>query len=232
MRWAWITLLAVLLLSAIAFGGVLRPGGAHSGTTTTSGGITVTGNGTVDTVPDRAAFSFGVHTESATAAAALGSNNALMEKVIAALRHAGIAKDDIQTQQVSLSPQTSPDGRRITGYAADNTVSVTVKDLGSAGAVVDAAVAAGANQVSGPSLTSSDESALYLEALKKAMDEAKAKAKAIADGGGVSLGDVTNVVEGGAPQVFPTASADAKATPIQPGTEHVTATVTVTYAIR
>ena len=71
MRWAWIAGLAALLLTAVALGGVLRPGGAHStATTTDSGGITVTGNGTVNTVPDRAGFSFGVHPESATAAAA------------------------------------------------------------------------------------------------------------------------------------------------------------------
>ena len=97
--------------------------------------------------------------------------------------------------------------------------------------MVDAAVAAGANQVSGPSLSSSDQSALYLQALKKAMADAKAKAEAIASGGGVSLGAVTTVVEGGAPTVFPSATAGKDVTPISPGTEQITATVTVTYAI-
>ena len=232
MRWAWIAGLAVVLLAAVALGGVLRPDGARSSETTAAGGITVTGDGIVRTVPDRAAFSFGVHTESATAAVALGANGALMSKVIAALEQAGIAKADIQTQQVSLTPQQSADGRRITGYAADDTVAVTVRDLGTAGSVVDAAVAAGANQVLGPSLSSSDQDALYLKALKAAMADAKAKAEAIASAGGVSLGKVTTVVEGGAPQVYPAASAGAKATtPIQPGTEEIDATVTVTYAI-
>ncbi len=229
-RWAWIAGLAVLLLAAIALGGTLKLGGAQ-GTTTTgdSGGITVTGNGTVNTVPDRAEFSFGVHTESATAAAALGANGALMTKVIDAIEHAGVAKGDIQTSQVSLSPQTSADGKRITGYAADNSVTVTIRDLGSAGSVVDAAVAAGANQVSGPNLSSSDQDVLYLQALKKAMADAKAKAEAIASGGGISLGAVTTVVEGGTPIALPGVS--EKATPISPGTEQITATVTVTYAI-
>ena len=232
-RWAWMAGLAALLLVAIALGGALRPGGAHGTTSTTdSGGITVTGTGIVNTVPDRAEFSFGVHTESATAAAALGANGALMTKVIDAIEKAGVAKGDIQTSQVSLSPQTSSDGKRITGYAADNSVTVTIRDLGSAGSVVDAAVAAGANEVSGPSLSSSDQSALYLQALKKAMADAKAKAEAIASGGGISLGAVTTVVEGGgSPIVLPSATAGKDGTPISPGTEQITATVTVTYAI-
>jgi uncharacterized protein YggE len=231
MRWVWIAGLAALLLAAVALGGVLRPGGAHgTATTTDSRGITVTGNGTVDAVPDRAEFSFGVHTESATAAAALGANGALMNKVIAAIEHEGVSKADIQTQQVSLSPQQSPDGKRITGYAADNSVAVTLRDLGSAGGVVDAAVAAGANQVSGPSLSRSDENVLYRQALKAAMADAKAKAEAIASAGGVSLGAVATVVEGGTATPLP-GIADKASTPISPGTEQIVATVTVTYAI-
>jgi len=232
-RWGWIAGLAALLLVAIGLGGSMKLDGAK-GTTTTGadgGGITVTGNGTVNTVPDRAEFSFGVHTESATASAALAANGASMTKVIDAVEKAGVAKADIQTSEVSLSPQTSADGKRITGYAADNTVTVTIRDLASAGAVVDAAVAAGANEVSGPNLTSSDQNALYRQALKNAMADAKSKAEAIASAGGVSLGSVTTVVEGGTPTVVPGVTAGSKATPISPGTEQVTATVTVTYAI-
>jgi hypothetical protein len=230
-RWAWIAGLAALLLVAIALGGTLKLSSAHGTTTTTdSGGITVTGNGTVNTVPDRATFTFGVHTESTTAAAALGANGALMTKVIDAIEKAGVAKADIQTSQISLSPVQSSDGKRITGYAADNSVTATIRDLGSAGSVVDAAVAAGANQVYGPNLSRSDQDALYLQALKKAMTDAKAKAEAIASGGGVSLGAVKTVVEGGSPIVLPGIS-DKATTPISPGTEQITATVTVTYAI-
>jgi uncharacterized protein YggE len=231
MRWLWVAGLAAALLAAVAFGGVLRPGSASSTATTDSRGITVTGNGTVKTVPDRAAFSFGVHTESATAAAALGANGALMTKVIDAIEKAGVAKADIQTQQVSLSPQQSADGKRITGYAADNSVAVTLRDLGSAGLVVDAAVAAGANEVSGPDLTSSDQDALYRQALKNAMADAKSKAEAIASAGGVSLGAVSTVVEGGTATPLPGVESSKAATPISPGTEQITASVTVTYAI-
>ncbi len=223
-RWAWIAGLVVVL--------AVGASGCADTTTTTaaSGGITVSGDGTVNVVPDRAEFTFGVHTESATAAAALGANGALMTKVLVAIQGAGVGKGDIQTSQVSLSPQTSADGRRVTGYAADDTVTVTVKDLGTAGAVVDAAVAAGANEVSGPNLSSSDQKTVYLQALKLAMADAKAKAQAIADGGKVSLGKVTTVVEGGGATPLPGADT-AKATPISPGTTQIEATVTVTYAI-
>jgi uncharacterized protein len=224
-RWAWIAGLAVVLV--IAASGC---GSSTSTTITGSGGITVTGDGTVNTVPDRAEFSFGVHTQSATAGAALGANSALMTKVIAAIEGAGVDKGDVQTSQVSLSPQTSADGTRVTGYAADNTVTVTVKELASAGAVVDAAVGAGANNVSGPELSSSDQTKLYLAALKLAMADAKAKAQAIASSGNVSLGKVKTVVEGGGTTPLPGAEA-AKATPISPGTTQIEATVTVTYAI-
>ena len=234
MRWAWIAGVAALVLAAGALAGVLQPGGAHGTTTTAAaGGITVTGNGTVTTVPDRAAFSFGVHTQSTTASAALGANGAAMTKVIDALEKAGVAKADIQTQQVSLSPVQSSDGKRIVGYQADNSVSATVRDLASAGSVVDAAVAAGATDVSGPDLTAADQDALYRQALRSAMADAKSKAQVIAGAGGVSLGAVTNVVEGSAPTPLPgvAAAPSTGSTPISPGTEQVTATVTVTYAI-
>ena len=192
-RWAWIAGLAALLLVAIALGGTLKLGSAQGTTTTTdSDGITVTGNGTVNTVPDRATFTFGVHTESATAAAALGANGALMTKVIDAIEKAGVAKARHPDQPDLALAAESSDGKRITGYAADNSVTVTIRDLGSAGSVVDAAVAAGANQVYGPNLSRSDQDALYLQALKKAMADAKAKAEAIASGGGISLGSVTD----------------------------------------
>ena len=108
---------------------------------------------------------------------------------------------------------------------------MTLRDLGSAGVVVDAAVAAGANQVSGPSLSRSDQDVLYRQALKLAMADAKAKAEAIASGGGISLGAVTTVVEGGSPTPLPGIESSKAITPIEPGTEQIAASVTVTYAI-
>ena len=232
MRWLWVAGLAAVLLAAVAFGDVLRPGSASStGTAKDSRGITVTGNGTVNTVPDRAEFSFGVHTESATAAAALGANGALMTKVIDAIEKADVPKADIQTSQVSLSPQTTPDGTTIVGYIAANSISVRSK-IDRAGKLIDTAVAAGATGVSGPSLSLSDQDSLYRDALKKAVADAKLKAQALADAAGLTLGAAQSIAEGSFAVPLPIADrlAAPSATPIEPGTQDVQATVTVTYA--
>jgi uncharacterized protein YggE len=189
----------------------------------------------VTVVPNRALFSFGVTTQGRTAAGALAENAASMRKVIAALKDAGIAAADIQTASVSLSPRYSNDGETILGYTASNTVSATTKDINKAGPIVDAAVAAGANQVSGPSLTRADSGSLYRRALKAAVADARLKAATIAAASHARLGRVRSVVEGSsAPVPVPLAKAAGAVdtTPIQPGTQLVEATVTVEFAIR
>lgn len=107
-----------------------------------------------------------------------------------------------------------------------------VRDLGRAGRIVDAAVAAGATGVSGPSLFSGDQSGLYEAALKAAVTQAKAKAQALAEATGTSLGRVTAVVEGGGQTPIPLAGGTdaAPSVPIEPGTQEISATVSVTFA--
>jgi uncharacterized protein YggE len=187
----------------------------------------------ITAVPDEATVAAGVRTDGASAAAALSANAAKMNAVIAALKAA--SGDQIQTQEVSLYPTTDPQGK-VTGYTAQNTVSAKAK-IARAGALVDAAVGAGANTVDGPSLTLSDQDALYRDALKKAVSDARAKALALADAGGFGVGPVSTVVEQSAAgqPVFarPVALAAKDAsTPIEPGTADVTADVTVTFTIR
>ena len=97
---------------------------------------------------------------------------------------------------------------------------------------VDAAVNAGANGVSGPSLSRSDSDALYRDALKHAVADADEKAKALAAASGLTLGGVHVIVEGAQsspPIPFATKDAAASATPIEPGTQEIGASVTVTY---
>jgi uncharacterized protein len=195
--------------------------------------ITASGLGSVTTVPDRAHFSFGVQAQSRTASQALEAADAQLTRVVAALRSAGIAQADIQTEQISLSPRTSEDGVQIVGYMAVSSVSVRVRNLDRAGPVVDAAVGAGANQVYGPSLTRSDQEAVYRGALKAAYADARAKAQALADAAGVTLGAMTSTVEGGASAPMPLAAGraeDAKAT-IEPGTQEIQASFSVTFAV-
>jgi uncharacterized protein YggE len=231
-RFRTIFLLAGVLLVAAAIAGVAQPHLGRSATPSTGSTITVTGNGTVDATPDRASFDLGVTTNRLTAAEALSRNASEAHTIIAALTKAGIDSSDIQTTQVSLWPQTSSNGTRITGYQASNSVHVTAA-LGKSGSLVDAAVRAGANNVGGPSLDTADKSALYNKALKQALGEAKQKAQAIANATGLTLGAALKVREGGAPTpiVYGEALASrATAVPIEAGTQKIDASVTVTYS--
>jgi len=224
---------AAVLFAVAAIAGVGRPAPANGAATQAQPSVvTTTGHGSVTAVPDQAAVTAGVNTRAATAAAALSENAEAMQKVIAALKAAG--GTDVQTQEVSLYPQTDDRGA-VTGYAAQNSVSAKAK-IADAGGLVDAAVGAGANTIDGPSLDVSDRDALYRDALKQAVVDARAKAQALADAGGFTVGSVFSVSEqGSAPQpVFEAAAAGkaaAPSTPIEPGTQDVTADVTVSFQI-
>lgn len=227
-----ILVLAGVLLVAAAIAGVAQPHLGRSATVSSGSTITVTGNGTVDATPDRASFNFGVTTNGVTAGEALSRNSAEARAIINALKKAGVDSSDIQTTQVSLWPQTSSNGRVITGYQASNSVQVTAP-LGKSGALVDAAVGAGANNVDGPTLDTADKASLYNQALKRALAAAKVKAQAIASATGLTLGAALKVREGGAPTpiVYGEAlTARSAAVPIEAGTQKVQASVTVTYS--
>jgi uncharacterized protein len=232
-----IAAVALLALVAAAFSGVGRPDEATSAAADTTRSITVTGTGTVDAVPNRAEVSFGVVTDGSTANDALAANAAQARRLTAALRSAGVAERDIQTQQVSISPVFDEGGRQVSGYQARNTVVARIRALGRTGAVIDAAVEAGANEVYGPNLSVADRSALERGALQDAVADARGRAQALATAAGVSLGRVLTVVEGGgvAPPI-PFAAADRavaeSATPISPGTQELGAVVTVTFAVQ
>ena len=193
--------------------------------------IVVQGSASVSAVPDKLQLSFGVESQASTAKAALAANSAEMRKVIAAIKAAGAT--EVKTVSVSLSPRYR-EGGDIQSYAASNTVSATVATVGKAGAVIDEAVEAGANQVYGPSGSVTAQAALYRQALKGAVAEARASAQALAEAAGVTLGRVTNVVEAGGGPVYALAErarAAGDVTPIEPGTQDVSATVTVTFAL-
>lgn len=221
---------ALVLLAVAALAGVGRPEPAR-GDTVPYGTVTTTGHGVVAAVPNEASITAGVHTEAASAAAALAENAKLMDAVVAAMKDTG--GTELQTQQVSLSPQTDAQGS-VRAYAADDTVSAKTT-IAAAGSLIDAAVNAGANTVSGPTLDLSSRDALYLDALGKAVADARAKAEALAKAGGFGIGQVSSVTESSAsPPVplFQGAVAKSAATPVEPGTQDVTADVTVSFVIR
>jgi uncharacterized protein len=229
-----IVIAAVVVLAIAALSGIGRPEGAESAREEARGGITVTGIGRVDTVPDEAEFSLGITTKGRTAGGALAANSERMRKLIEALKAAGVAERDIQTRDVSVGSDYD-ETRRSDDFVASNTVSILIRDLDRAGAVLDAAARAGANNVYGPSLTRSNREGLEAKALEDAVANARKRAETLADAAGIELGAVTGLSETGAampgPMELRAADAVASSAPIEKGTQEIQATVTVTFAI-
>jgi uncharacterized protein YggE len=223
--------IAAAAVAAVLFVALGRPGPAHSaaphGDT-----ITVTGNGEATVAPDEATFSFVVNTTGSTAREAVAENARKTDDVLYTLEKHGVRRADVQTRDVS-SYSRAPDQ---SGFGARHELVVLVRDLPKAGTIVDAAVASGADEVSGPSFSRSDKDALYRDALRDAVAKARAKAQTLADASHVSLGSVTKVDEQTADEAYPTfataaLSEHAPATPIAKGTQKTQATVSVTFAI-
>lgn len=228
-----LTIIVSSLLALAAVAAVTRPGEAPAAAGDLENRVTVQGTASITAVPDRATLWVGVESQGDSARAALAANAAEMRRVLAALRRAGAT--DLQTQSVSLSPRYVESGG-IQGYSAHNSVSASIMQLARAGAVIDAAVAAGANQISGPTLAHGDTSALYRQALTAAVADARTKAQALATAANVSLGRVTAIVESGAAppplgHLAAKAADEAVSTPIESGEGEIGATVSVTFAI-
>lgn len=221
------------LAALAALTATFRTGGAGAADPTPAAadrGITVQGTGTVSAEPDEAQLSLGVEARADTAEAALAANATRMRAVIAAVKRAG--GKDVETESVWLNPWSNENGPA--GYVATNTVTASIGIAGT-GDLIDAAAAAGANQVSGPTMTIDDEESLYRRALQAAVKQARERAEVLADATGATLGRVLTVVEGGAagqPPVFMgRAMAADSATPIEPGERDVVASVSITFAI-
>jgi len=224
-----IALVAGLVLVAAALAGSLRPEGAAAVDPDDLDTVTVSGTGIVLAVPDRALISAGVETRAPTAKAALAANAVAMRKVLDALR--GRGGKNVTTQTVSLSSAFDANGQ-VDGFVATNLASAETT-LGGAGALIDAAVDAGANSVSGPSLSRSDADALYRQALVRAVEDAEERAETLAEAAGRSLGAVKAVTEGGDVAIPYAAkeSAAADSTPVVSGAQEQTASVSVTYVL-
>jgi uncharacterized protein YggE len=240
MRPVRIAAVALLVLAAAAIAGIGRPEAIRSADSADpaalpSRTITVNGSGTITTVPDRATFTFGVDVRGETASEALSAAAGAARKIVDAVKGGGVDGEDVQTQQVSLSPLTSSDGRHIEGYAASVSVTARIGDLDRAGRVVDAAVAAGANTVYGPSLDRSDATELGDQALTAAVADARRKAETLAKAADGTLGQVVSITEtGGSVPPVPYAARDAALAtdvPIEPGTQEIQASVTVTFEL-
>ena len=218
-----VTLASVVLVGALA-------GGANGATPRT---ITVNGTGIVTSVPNQADFTFGVSTNGGTATAALTANAKQMSKVIGVLKALGIAERNIQTAQISITPNTNQAGTTVVNYTATNSVTARSGNIATSGKIIDGVVRAGANLVGGPSLTASDQQALSRRALKAAIADARARALVIAAAAHVKLGRVLSVTEASSGPITsgPVAAKSFATTPVEAGTVQTEADVTVTFAI-
>jgi hypothetical protein len=149
--------------------------------------------------PDIATIGAGVVTQAADAASALRENSARMDRVIAALKRAGIADRDLKTSNISLQPQYRYAEKQppvITGYQATNNVNVRFRDIAKAGQVLDALVATGANQINGPDLGLDKPEAAMDEARLDAIAKARARAELYAKATGLKVKRILAISEG------------------------------------
>ncbi|MGA0540165.1 SIMPL domain-containing protein [Neotabrizicola sp. VNH66] len=216
----------------------VRPAMAQTAGQTQTATITVTGEAMVFRSPDMATVTIGVTTVEATAAEALAGNSVAMQAVIDRLKAAGVAAKDIQTSNLSVNPNwsgydSSSSGQTISGYTASNFVTVDILALEGLGAVLDAAVADGANTLNGVSFGLADPRPALDEARVAAVADARTKAELLANAAGVKLGAIVSISEGGGYGTpVPLYKADsAGAVPVQAGEVSYNAGVTVTWAL-
>ena len=226
-------IVAVAALSVHAGPSAAAPVTASDAATHT---ITVSASGRVTVVPDVARVTLGVSITLPTVKAARASAADSMTKIIAAIKKLGVADADIQTVGLSLYPQyANGSSTRIAGYTISEQLSITIRNLDNAGDVVDAATANGATDVNGISFELADPAKGMNDARASAVAAAQASAQAMATAGHVSLGSVVAITDATPPTpIFygvKAAAPDAAATPIQVGTQDVSATVTVVFAI-
>ena len=202
--------------------------------------LDVVAEGRTTRVPDIATISAGVVSQAPTAAAALADNAQRMNRVLVALKKAGVAPRDIMTRSVGLSPQFRYADNQppvLTGYQATNSVSVRFRDVAASGAILDALVSQGANQIDGPTLSLSNPDAALDEARTDAVQRTKARATLYARAAGLTVVRILSISEGGeqsAPH-GPVLYASAKAvsdTTIVAGETAVTATLSVRFLLK
>jgi uncharacterized protein YggE len=203
--------------------------------------ITVTGAGNVSGVPNQLSLSMGVQTSAGSVATALRQANAAARSVTAVLRRSGVAAPDIQTSGLSIYPNYSNSSGVPSGYQVSEQLTVILRRLSTAGSQISAAARAGGNAttIDGVSLNLSDTSTLLASARAKAVADAKAKAAAYARALGRPLGPVISMSETPPAQPFqplpyaatPSASRAGSSVPVHPGTQQLSVTVTVVFAL-
>ncbi len=199
--------------------------------------VTVTGESTVAAAPDMAVISVGVTSPGKTAREASESNAKQMTAVLAAIKGAGIDPRDVRTAWLSLHPQYDTQNRtppRLIGFQASNQVTVKVRDIDKVGGILDSAIGAGANEVSGVRLVVSEQSKLLDKARGDAIADAYRKAELYARAAGAKVGHAIAIAEEGAvPPPYPGMGTKLAytATPVAAGEQTLRVHVTVSYEL-
>jgi uncharacterized protein YggE len=197
--------------------------------------ITVTGEATVAAAPDAASIRVGVSSQGKTARAASDANAKDMTVVIAAIKESGVADKDIQTTSLSLQPQYDPNktgAARLIGFQANNQITVKIRDIGQLPNILDRAISAGANEMSGIEFVVSEQGKLLDKVRADAISDARRKAEIYAETAGMKVGRVMAISEEGPaapPRTFQAMRAGAAA--IAPGEQMLRAVVTVSYEL-
>lgn len=203
--------------------------------------LTINAEGKVSGRPDMATINLGVTTQAQTAQAAMAANARQAAALIAALRRAGIAERDIQTDNISVNPQQQYHENEppvITGYQANNTVTAKIRSVDNTGRVIDAAVAAGGNTINGVSFSYQNPDAQMDAARRDAITNARHRADLYAQALNMRVVRIVAVSEGGSyspPAPMPMMrmeAANAAPTPVQVGEVETTANVGVTFELR
>ncbi len=208
--------------------------------------LTVAGQGTVSAVPDTVAINTGVISSAKTAREALAANSQTMTALFETLKKLGVPDKAIRTTNLNLSPQYAPapsgqmafpGDRPVIGYRVTNNVNVTLDNPGRAGAVLDALVAAGANQAGGLSYTFHNDQGLLSQARTEAVKNAVERAHTYAAAAGITLGPIHAINDTGAISPFYGAAAPAMMappppTPIGVGEQTLRANVTISWEIK
>jgi hypothetical protein len=232
---------AALLIGAYSLGAGLSSNPPAQAATTAApqppGRITVTGTGTVTGTPDQLVLSMGVQVNAGSVSSALAQANQATNQVTAALQSHGVAKADIQTSGMSISPNYSQGSSVPTGYQVTESLTATLTALNRAGQQIQAAADAGGNAitVNDVSLNLADDGPLLAIARDNAMKDARAKAAQFARAAGQQLGQVISITQASSSspplQQSPSASAGSASVPISPGSQQISVSVTVVYAV-
>jgi uncharacterized protein len=239
----WARLAGTAVLASLTLGAT-GTGVAHADGTTSpaSHSITAVGDGVVEGTPDVLELSLGVTTRDPSAATALAHNSELALKVVGVLKTAGVADKDVQTSDLSISPNMNSSGDHVDGYEVDNTVTAKIRDVNKAGKIVDAATKVAGNEIVVRNLSFSfdDNSRMVAAARTLAVKRAQDQARQLADAAGVALCNLDSISSTSVPVEPPTVApgtrpaagaATVPTPPVNPGSQTVSVEVTLVYLI-